>query len=43
MLFDVTDKKEREVLIKRTEEKYRDLFDQASDAIVTYTFDGSDT
>ncbi len=40
MLFDITDKKEREVLIKTTEAKYRDLFEQASDAIVTYSLDG---
>jgi two-component system sensor histidine kinase UhpB len=40
MLFDITDKNEREILIRKTEEKYKNLFDQASDAIVTYTFDG---
>lgn len=40
MLFDITDKIEREILIKKTEEKYKNLFEQASDAIFTYTFDG---
>lgn len=41
ILIDVTDKKEREILIKKNEEKYRNLFDQASDAIVTYSFDST--
>ncbi len=41
MLLDVTDKKEREILIKKTEEKYRNLFEQGNDAIVTYSFDGT--
>ena len=40
MLIDVTDKKEREILIQKTEEKYRNLFDQATDAILVYSMDG---
>jgi len=41
LLLDVTDKKEREILIRKTEEKYRNLFEQGNDAIVTYSFDGT--
>jgi len=41
MLIDVTDKREREILIKKTEQKYRNLFEQASDAILIYSFDGT--
>lgn len=41
MLIDITDKKEREILTKRTEEKYRKLIEQASDAILIYSFDGT--
>ncbi len=41
MLIDVTDKKEREILIKKTEEKYHTLVEQASDAILIYSFDGT--
>lgn len=41
MLIDVTDKKEREILIQKTEEKYRNLVEQASDAILIYSFDGT--
>jgi two-component system sensor histidine kinase UhpB len=41
MMIDVTDKKEREILIKKTEEKYRNLVEQASDAILIYSFDGT--
>ncbi len=40
MLIDITDKKEREILIKKTEEKYKNLIEQASDAIVVYSIDG---
>jgi len=40
MLLDITDKKEREILIQKTEEKYRNLFEQASDAILIFSFDG---
>ena len=41
MLIDLTDKKEKEILIKKTEEKYRNLIEQASDGIVIYSFDGT--
>jgi PAS domain S-box-containing protein len=41
MLIDVTDRKEREILIQKTEEKYRNLIEQASDAILIYSFDGT--
>lgn len=41
MLIDITDKKEKEILIRQTEEKYRHLIDQASDAIIVYSFDGT--
>ncbi|MEQ1677314.1 MAG: PAS domain S-box protein [Chitinophagaceae bacterium] len=41
MLLDVTDNKEREIIIKHTEEKYRNLIEQASDAILIYSFDGT--
>lgn len=41
MLIDVTAKKEREILIRKTEEKYKNLIEQASDAIVVYSMDGT--
>jgi len=41
MLIDVTDKKEREILIQKTEEKYRSIIEQASDAIIIYSVDGT--
>ena len=40
MLLDVTNKKEREILIQKTEEKYGNLVEQASDAILIFSFDG---
>lgn len=39
--IDVTDKKEKERLIMKNEEKYKSLIDQASDAILIYSFDGT--
>ncbi|HWR32519.1 MAG TPA: PAS domain S-box protein, partial [Chitinophagaceae bacterium] len=41
MLLDVTDKKEREILIQKSEEKYHNLVEQASDAILIHSFDGT--
>lgn len=41
MLLDITDKKEKEILTQKTEEKYRHLVEQAGDAIIIYTFDGT--
>lgn len=41
MLIDVTEKKEKEILINQTEEKYRTLVEQASDGIIVYSFDGT--
>ncbi len=41
MLIDVTNKKEREILIQKTEAKYQKLIDQASDAILIVSFDGT--
>ena len=41
MLIDITAKKEREIVIKKTEEKYKNLIEQASDAIVVYSMDGT--
>ncbi len=41
MLIDITDKKERDILVKKSEEKYRSLIDCATDAIMVYTFDGT--
>ncbi|MBK9530560.1 MAG: PAS domain S-box protein [Chitinophagaceae bacterium] len=41
MLLDITDKKEREILIQKTEEKYRNLIEQASDAILIFSLDGT--
>jgi PAS domain S-box-containing protein len=41
MMIDVTSKKEKEILIQKTEEKYHSLIDQASDAILIYSFDGT--
>jgi two-component system, NarL family, sensor histidine kinase UhpB len=40
MLIDVTEKLERETLAKQTEEKYSMIINEASDAILIYTFDG---
>jgi two-component system sensor histidine kinase UhpB len=40
MVIDVTDKIEREILIKKSEEKYRNFIAQASDVIVIFSFDG---
>lgn len=40
ILIDITAKKEREVLIQKTEEKYKNLIEQATDAIVVYSMDG---
>ncbi len=41
IMIDITDNKEREILIQKTEEKYHKLFEQASDAILIYSFDGT--
>jgi two-component system sensor histidine kinase UhpB len=41
MLIDVTEKNEKEILIQKTEEKYRSLIDQASDPILIYSMDGT--
>jgi len=41
MLIDITDKREKEILIKQTEEKYRNLIEQASDAIIAYSLEGT--
>lgn len=41
MLIDVTEKKEKELLIIHSEEKYRSLIEEASDAILIYSFDGT--
>jgi two-component system sensor histidine kinase UhpB len=41
MLIDVTEKNEKEILIQKTEEKYRSLVDQASDPILIYSMDGT--
>lgn len=38
---DISEKKEKEVLIKQSEEKYRSLFEEASDAILIHSFDGT--
>jgi two-component system, NarL family, sensor histidine kinase UhpB len=40
MLIDVTEKFEREALAKQTEEKYSMIINEASDAILIYSFDG---
>jgi PAS domain S-box-containing protein len=41
MLLDITDKKEREILTQKTEQKYQHLVEQAGDAIIIYSFDGT--
>ncbi len=41
ILIDVTDKLEREVLIKKTEEKYKKLIDQAADGIFIFDKQGN--
>lgn len=41
MLIDITDKKEKEILVTQTEEKYRTLVEQASDGVIVYSFDGT--
>lgn len=41
MQIDITDRKEREIMAKKTEAKYQNLIEQASDAIVIYTLDGT--
>lgn len=41
MQIDITDRKEREIMVKKTEAKYQNLIEQASDAIVIYTLDGT--
>lgn len=41
MLLDITAKKEREILIKKSEEKYKELIEQASDVIVVFSYDGT--
>lgn len=41
MMIDITDRKEREIMVKKTEAKYQNLVEQASDAIVIYTLDGT--
>lgn len=39
--IDITDKMEREIMVKNTEAKYQNLVEQASDAIIVYTLDGT--
>jgi len=41
MLIDITDKKEKEILVAQTEEKYRTLIEQASDGVIVYSLDGT--
>ena len=41
MLLDITDKKEKEILKQQSEEKYRTFIEQATDAILIYSFDGT--
>lgn len=41
VLIDITEAKEKDLLIKETEEKYRNLIGQASDAVIVYSFDGT--
>jgi PAS domain S-box-containing protein len=41
MLVDVTKRSDSEMLIQKTEEKYRSLIEQASDAILIYDFNGT--
>ncbi|HWR33454.1 MAG TPA: PAS domain S-box protein, partial [Chitinophagaceae bacterium] len=41
MLLDITTKKEREILVKKSEEKYKDLIEQASDVIIVFSYDGT--
>lgn len=41
MQIDITDRKEREIMVKKTEAKYQNLVEQASDAIVIYSLDGT--
>jgi PAS domain S-box-containing protein len=41
MLIDITEKREKELLAQRTEEKYRILIEQAADAVIIYSFDGT--
>ncbi|MGZ8518328.1 MAG: PAS domain S-box protein, partial [Chitinophagaceae bacterium] len=41
ILIDVTEKKEKEVLLKHSEEKYRSMIEEASDAILIHSFDGT--
>jgi PAS domain S-box-containing protein len=41
MLIDVTDKREKEIMIKHSEEKYHSLIEQASDAIFINDYEGN--
>lgn len=41
MQIDITDRKKREIMVRKTEAKYQNLIEQASDAIVIYTLDGT--
>jgi two-component system, NarL family, sensor histidine kinase UhpB len=41
MLIDITEKNEKETIIRKTEEKYRSLIEQASDPILIYSLDGT--
>jgi PAS domain S-box-containing protein len=41
MIIDITDKKKKESLILTTEELYGNLFEQATDAIIIYSMDGT--
>lgn len=41
MLIDISEKREKEDIIKQSEEKYRNLVEEASDAILIHSFDGT--
>ncbi len=41
MMIDITEKKEAELIIRNTEEKYRNLVEQASDPILVVSLDGT--
>ena len=41
MIIDITDKKKKELLIQKTEELYGNMFEQATDAIIIYSIDGT--
>jgi PAS domain S-box-containing protein len=41
LLIDITEAKEKDLLIRETEEKYRSFIEQASDCVIVYSFDGT--